>query len=109
MENTTCNASVLAGAAPVQIVTPISASKNLPWRSVHGGIRDLVGKNTKPEMGKEDEEEGILAVLISSSPLITCSYLPGSTGRQMTRVHGRLIAPGWWHLTKAQTIPPPVL
>ncbi|KAM8722718.1 uncharacterized protein AB9X84_005275 [Acanthopagrus schlegelii] len=47
--------SVLAGAAPVQIVTPISASKNLPWRSVHGGIRDLVGKSQKKKKEKKKE------------------------------------------------------
>lgn len=44
---------------------------------------------------KEDEEEEILAVLLSSSPSLPCSILPGSAGRQMTRVCGRLITPGW--------------
>lgn len=44
---------------------------------------------------KEDEEEEILAVLLSSSPSLPCSRLPGSAGRQMTRVCGRLITPGW--------------
>lgn len=44
--------------------------------------------------GKEDDEEEILAVL-SFSPSFLCSLLPGSAGRQMTRVCGRLITPGW--------------
>ncbi|KAK5875271.1 hypothetical protein CesoFtcFv8_027771 [Champsocephalus esox] len=43
----------MTGAVPVQIVTPISASKNLPWRSVHGGIRDLVGKR------RETDDKGL--------------------------------------------------
>lgn len=45
--------------------------------------------------GKEDEEEEILAVLLSSSSSFPCSLLPGSARRQMTRVCGRLITPGW--------------
>ncbi len=44
---------------------------------------------------KEDEEVEILAVLLFSSPSLPCSILPGSAGRQMTRVCGRLITPGW--------------
>ncbi|CAB1421020.1 unnamed protein product [Pleuronectes platessa] len=44
--------------------------------------------------GKEDEEEEILAVLLSSSPFLTCSLSPGSAGTQMTRACGRLITPG---------------
>lgn len=52
-------------------------------------------QNTKPGKEKEDEEEEILAVLLSRSPSLPCSRLPGSAGRQMTRVCGRLITPGW--------------
>lgn len=44
---------------------------------------------------EKDEEEEILAVLLSSSPSLPCSRLPGSAERQMTRVCGRLITPGW--------------
>ncbi|KAF3857414.1 hypothetical protein F7725_009273 [Dissostichus mawsoni] len=43
----------------------------------------------------KDEEGEILAVLLSPSPSLPCSLLPGSAGRQMTRVCGRLITPGW--------------
>lgn len=48
------------------------------------------------EVEGEEEEEEILAVLLSLLLLpLPCSLLPGSAGRQMTGVCGRLITPGW--------------
>ncbi|KAI4831701.1 hypothetical protein KUCAC02_001230, partial [Chaenocephalus aceratus] len=41
----------------------------------------------------KDEEGEILAVLLSPSPSLPCSLLPGSAGRQMTRAEGRSLAP----------------